>query len=273
MKIGVRGHDYGKHSAEKFARILREEGYETVQLAIPRAIEGAESFADVTEELVDRIRSAFEKEQLEIGVFSCYMDLSSPDDEVRGRAVETFCRCLSLARQAGARMVGSETSYECLSRREKARRFPLLLDSLKRMTEEAERVGMTIGLEPVQDHTLESMDAAAEVLDILGSDRVRLIFDPVNLLRRPLEVNQEEYWRRCLELGGDRIAAVHMKDFVPGEDGRQLACPLGEGVMEYRLIREWMKGRTDLPVMRDELDLAFAEKDMAYLRWMKAVTK
>ncbi len=183
MKIGVRGHDYGRHSAAEYARLLRAEGYDTVQLAVPKAIEGVNGFDEITPKLLDEIREEFLAQKVEIGVFSCYVDLSNPDREVRTRAVETFCRGLGFAKAAGAKMTGTETSYEKLGRMEKCRRFPYMLESVKRIAEEAERVGMTIGLEPVAFHPLEDVETAMEVLGEVGSDKLRLIFDAANLAK------------------------------------------------------------------------------------------
>ncbi|MCM1134601.1 MAG: sugar phosphate isomerase/epimerase [Clostridium sp.] len=269
MKIGVRGHDYGRHGVAEYARLLHDEGYDTVQLAVPKAITGINGFDDITPSLLEEIREEFTKQKVEIGVFSCYVDLSNPDDEVRARAVDTFCKSLGYAKAAGAKMVGTETSYEKLGRTEKSRRFPFMMDSIKRIAEEAERVGEEIGLEPVVFYPLEDMETAAEVLEEIGSGKLRIIFDPANLLQRPEEVRQEAYWKRCLALGGDRIAALHVKDFTVDEKGERKACALGDGVMELAPLWEWVKGREDVAVIRDELDLAFARRDIEYLQRIK----
>lgn len=270
MKIGVRGHDYGRHGVAEYARLLHDEGYDTVQLAVPKAIEGVNGFDEITPGLLAEIREEFSKQGVEIGIFSCYMDLSNPDDEIRKRAVATFCRGLGFTRAAGAKMTGTETSYERLGALEKRRRFPYMTDSLKRIAEEAERLQVQVGLEPVAFHPLEDVELAVEILEEIGSDRLRLIFDPANLLQHPKEVGQEAYWKRCLALGGEKIAALHIKDFRVTPDGERKACALGDGVMDLSPFREWVKGKQDLPVIRDELDLAFAGADIAYLRGMKS---
>ena len=37
MKIGVRAHDYGRMEIEKLAEVLRAQGYDGAQLAMPKA--------------------------------------------------------------------------------------------------------------------------------------------------------------------------------------------------------------------------------------------
>ena len=84
MKLGVRAHDYGKHEVEVLADILKKEGYEAAQIAIPRSFAGVESFEDINEDLLYRMKEAFEARNIEIAVLSCYQDLGNPDDEIRG---------------------------------------------------------------------------------------------------------------------------------------------------------------------------------------------
>ena len=74
MKIGVRAHDYGKHSIEGLASLLREEGYDGAQLALPKVFEEIDSYEDIRLSHIERIRRAFEKNRVEIPVMGCYMD-------------------------------------------------------------------------------------------------------------------------------------------------------------------------------------------------------
>lgn len=125
IRIGCRAHDYGKHTPVQLAHILHTAGYTGAQLAMPRAIEGIEDFASVTDAQLSAIFQAFDAEDIEITVLSCYMDLSAPDEPARLAGVENVKRCLRYAKQVGARMVGSETSWTALSDEEKALRRPL----------------------------------------------------------------------------------------------------------------------------------------------------
>ena len=68
MKIGVRAHDYGKHSIEGLASLLREEGYDGAQLALPKVFEEIDSYEDIRLSHIERIRRAFEKNRVEIPV-------------------------------------------------------------------------------------------------------------------------------------------------------------------------------------------------------------
>ena len=182
IRIGCRAHDYGKHTPVQLAHILHTAGYTGAQLAMPRAIEGIEDFASVTDAQLSAIFQAFDAEDIEITVLSCYMDLSAPDEPARLAGVENVKRCLRYAKQVGARMVGSETSWTALSDEEKALRRPLMLDSLQRIAEEAVRLDAVFGVEPVAIHPLCSPEILAELLQAVDApNNIKVIFDPVNL--------------------------------------------------------------------------------------------
>ena len=68
MKAGVRAHDYGRHGVAEYAALLKNEGYEAVQLAIPKAFTGIGGYEDITEALCEEIRREFEAQKLEIAV-------------------------------------------------------------------------------------------------------------------------------------------------------------------------------------------------------------
>lgn len=266
MKLGVRAHDYGRHSVKEYAALLKQEGYQAVQLAIPKAFTGIETYEDVTDALLHEIREEFSKAQIEIAVLGCYQDLGNPNEDIRNKAVATFKECLRQSKILGARMTGSETSYAHLSKFEKHAWFPHMMDSLKRLTEEAERLDVWMGIEPVAWHPLEDMDTAAEVLDALGSSHVKIILDPANILEKPDEISQRAYWKRCFETLGEHVQAIHLKDFIVNEKGCYEAKLLGEGIMDYSVLKEWLKTHPDMPVLREEMNPLTAKQDLSFMK-------
>ena len=269
MKIGVRAHDYGRHGVAEYATLLKQEGYEAIQLAIPKAFTGIESYADITESLCEEIREQFEKQQIEIAVLGCYMDLGNPNEEIRAQAVQTFKQCLHWSQIIGARVVGSETAYPHLNKLEKKAWFSPMMDSLKELRDEAEKCNVWMAIEPVGWHPLEDAETARDILQELDSNHVKIIFDPANVLERPGEICQPEYWKRCFALLGDYIESIHLKDFTVDEQGAYVPKLLGEGCMDYGVLMEWLKTRLDMPVLREEMNPLTAAKDLAFMREMK----
>lgn len=268
MKIGVRAHDYGKMEIEEAAQTLHQEGYQAAQLAFPKVFVGINSYDDITLDHLERVRKAFDKWEIEIPVFGCYMDLGNPDESVRSYAVDTLKKCLAYSKEAGAKVVGTETAYPHLNPSEKAKWYPYMLDSLKRVMEEAVRLDAKLAIEPVYWHPLEDLDAVQDVIGQIGDkEHLRIIFDPSNLLRFPVPADQNAYWQEWLQNIGSYIEAVHIKDFYYDANGQYCPTPLGKGIIQYDAISGWLRQNCpDMYLLREEMDPQIAAEEIAFMK-------
>ena len=73
MKIGIRAHDFGCLPPVRLAEKMAAQGVEAAQLAIPKAIAGVESYAQVTDGLLREIGAAFREHHIDIAVLGCYI--------------------------------------------------------------------------------------------------------------------------------------------------------------------------------------------------------
>ncbi|MDY3919877.1 MAG: sugar phosphate isomerase/epimerase family protein [Candidatus Limivivens sp.] len=268
MKLGVRAHDYGKRQIEEMAALLREEGYEAAQLVLPKAFTGIDSYQDITLKHLEQIRRVFEMYQIDIPVFGCYMDLGNPDPEVREYAVSNYKRCLTYAKEVGARVVGTETAYPHLTAEEKKRWHPFMMESVKRIVEEAQRIDMRAAIEPVYWHPLTDLETTLEVLRAADDpEHLRLIFDASNLLEFPESTDQNSYWKEWLDAVGSFIDVLHIKDFSLSENREYQPKVLGAGVIRYEAISRWLHEQNrELYLIREEMDPCFAREDLAFMR-------
>lgn len=268
MKIGVRAHDYGKKTIEGMAQLLHERGYECAQLALPKAFVEIDSYDDITLKHLDKIRTEFEKNKIEIPVFGCYMDLGNPDDQIREKAVETFKKCLAYNKELGAKVVGTETAYPHLSVEEKKIWYPHMIDSIKRIVDEAARLDVQAAIEPVYWHPLENLAAVSDVAGQIQDEKhLRMIFDASNLLEFPDSTDQYAYWSEWLNETGKYIEAMHIKDFKLDEQGQYCPTLLGEGVIQYQAVSKWLhQNRPDMYLLREEMNPQTDQKDIAYLK-------
>lgn len=267
MKFGVRAHDYGRYTARQLAEILKKEEFQAIQLAVPKAVDGMNSYGSLTEAQLGEIRQAFEQVEIEISVLGCYIDLSSRDRQMRERQMEEFCRAMECCRFLGAGMVGTESSYGIIPMEEKKQTWNLVADGVLRIVEQAEKIGVDVGIEPVAAHTLYSPEWTRKLLDQVGSPRLNVIFDPVNLLTPESVSDQERLWKSCFELFGKEIAAVHLKDFQMDENGTFIPCQLGTGLMEYEDIFSWLhQEKPDISILREEMVVEKSHLDIAYMK-------
>lgn len=268
MKIGVRAHDYGKRKIEEMAALLHDEGYGAAQIVLPKAFMEIDRYEDVTPEILERVRRAFEKNGLEIPVLGCYMDLGNPDGKVREYAVKTLKQCLAWGKELGAGVVGTETAYPHLKEEEKKLWKPYMMDSIQRVMETAQRLDMRLALEPVYWHPLADLESTMEVIRMVGDEEhLRMIFDASNLLEFPESTDQDELWTCWLEKIGDYVDVLHIKDFSLDKRRRYQPEPLGKGVMRYEAVSRWLrKQRRKISLIREEMSLLFVEEDLAFMR-------
>lgn len=268
MKIGVRAHDFGRREIGEMAGLLHDEEYEAAQLALPKAFMGIESYDDITPEKLEQIRTSFEKQNIDIAVFGCYMDLGNPDENVRRYAVDTLKKSMTWAKELGAHVVGTETAYPRLNWELRQQWKLFMMDSILRVMEEAVRVDMPLAIEPVWWHPLEDLETTMEVLEKVGdAAHLRMIFDASNLLKHPETTDQDACWTRWLDSVGDVIDVMHIKDF--SLDRRKIYQPeaLGAGVMDYTSISRWLeKQEREIYLLREEMNLLFAKEDIAFMR-------
>jgi sugar phosphate isomerase/epimerase len=255
MILGLRAHDFGRHTPEVLAQKISDAGFETAQLALLMAITGVETIADVSDDVLERVGLAFEKYKLQIGVHSCYMEIGYADKQARLAEVDKFLLGLEHGKALGAGLVGTETTH--FVPKNEADREPLyqgLKDSVLRMAERAEKLGIDIGVEPVAVHTMNSAETTKRLLEEVGSSRLKVIFDPVNLMTTQVDVdNQSEIISDFFNLLGDDIVALHVKDVVIA-DSEKIWRNIGKGDIDFAPIFQWFnnKGR-NIPALREEV--------------------
>ncbi|MDR1538747.1 MAG: sugar phosphate isomerase/epimerase [Clostridiales bacterium] len=264
MKIGVRGHDFGKKQPRDLAELLRGFGLDAAQLAVPKAIEGIASYFDADENLLDEIKREFSANEIEISVLGCYIEPSLPDPQLRKEQISIFKRGIECAAALEAGVIGTETTKFSGSQRERERALGFLYESVEEMLEKADSIGVKAAIEPVWEHTLNTPELTEKL--IRRYSQLGIIFDPVNLLNGENVHSQGEFWKRALDLFGERIDAVHIKD-ADYKSGRFSSCRLGEGIMEYSFIARWLSSnKPDAPLLREGVWPGSEAEEFSWMR-------
>jgi len=262
MKIGVRAHDFGRNSIENIVKIITEAGFTCTQLAPTKAIEGIANFADITENHIEKIQTAFA--DLEITVLGCYIEPSVTDKETRLKNVEIFKNNLTYAKKLGVKIVGTETTHLDTNtpQAEREKIYALLKDSVLRLAEHAEKENVFIGIEPVAEHTLNTPELTKRLLDEVNSNQLKIIFDPVNLVLPETISRQNEIFQQTFDLIGEEIVAVHIKDIVI-ENNQKVWREIGQGVIDYTQIMGWLlKNKPHVNMLREGVTRDSYENDL-----------
>ena len=264
----ARAHDYGKQSPELLFKEIRNDGFEGIQLALKKAISGVESFSDITPQLVENVRACCEKAGLAVPVLGVYVEPSYVEEVLRRKSVREFCGSLPFAKMLHAGCVGTETTNMAkqpgVSRADAVKS---LLRSLNEILPIAEDNDMDVAIEPVYYHAMNTPELTKTVLDTMRSPRLKVIFDPVNLLSPEELPNQKYLWERCFSCFGEKIAAVHIKGVKPDASGTLQQSPLEQSIVNYPVVFDGLRAlNRDFFVMREEVIPTHAKQDIVFLK-------
>jgi len=257
LKVGVRAHDFGRQTAAELAHNVKNAGFDCVQLAPTKAIADIQHFDDISDLHLDIIGKEFARNELEISILGCYVEPSLLDDQKRLENVRYFTDGIVNAKKLGVNIIGTETTNLAIdtpsSHRETV--YQKLVDSVKRMVDVAEKHDILVGIEPVAEHTLNTPTLARRLLDTIGSDKLKIIFDPVNLVLPTTIHQQQAIFNETFQLLGEQIVVVHLKDIVI-EDNQKVWRKIGDGVIDYKLIFDWLHAnKPNIPLLREGVSM------------------
>lgn len=248
LRLGVRAHDFGRMPADALAARIAAGGFSCVQLALNKAIAGLDLRAgDLNGELARDIGGAFELHGVGIEVLGCYINPIHPDLQTRAVLLDIFKDHLRCARDFGCGIVALESgsvnadySPHPANHGEKA--FQTMLASISALVAVAENFDVSVGLEAVTSHTVSTPQKMRRVLDEIGSHKLQVVLDPVNLLSAENFRQQLRVIAEALDLFGDRVAVVHAKDFI-FENGALKTVPAGRGQLDYAPVLKFIRSR------------------------------
>lgn len=267
--VGARLHDYGKGTPDELFARVSADGFAAVQLAYKKCVPTVKSYADITEALVNDTIVAEKAHNIQVAVLGTYVELAI-NDARRLQNVADFKSQLAVCKALGAGCIGTETTKMCDqpagTTREEAQE--LLCRSLAEILPVAEELGVTVGVEPVTYHSMNSAAATRHILDTMRSPNLKVIFDLSNLVDAGNVNAQDHIWNDIGELVGDKIVAVHFKGQAFNPDGSLLHTSLEDSLTDYAGAFAMLRQLPQevLPVLREEAVPARAASDIAFMR-------
>lgn len=267
--VGARLHDYGKGTPDELFARVSADGFAAVQLAYKKCVPTVKSYADITEALVNDTIAAEKAHNIQVAVLGTYVELAI-NDARRLQNVADFKSQLAVCKALGAGCIGTETTKMCDqpagTTREEAQE--LLCRSLAEILPVAEELGVTVGVEPVTYHSMNSAAVTRHILDTMRSPNLKVIFDLSNLVDADNVNAQDRIWNDIGELVGDKIVAVHFKGQAFNPDGSLLHTSLEDSLTDYAGAFAMLRQLPQevLPVLREEAVPARAASDIAFMR-------
>ncbi len=247
MVIGLRAHDAAYAPFDELVSNIKAQGFDCIHIALSKSIkEFTPDIAAMTPAFAMHMKRVCAKNDLDVAVLGCYLNLCNPDPVQHKEIVDKYTAHLRFASMLGCGVVGTETGacnteyrFEPFSHTDEA--LKIFIDNLAPVVETAEKFGVLMAIEPVWTHIVSTVDRARKVLDEIASPNLQIILDPVNLLHAEIVEDQDAMLREAFDQLGNEIAVVHMKDFVLQGD-QKVPTAIGQGKLDYpylcKLIKE-----------------------------------
>ncbi len=243
MSVGLLAHLAGRQPYRQLAASVAELGFDYVQLALTKAVSDVDfSLGKMSPGLANEVGGAFADQCVGIAVLGCYASLIELDDERFRHNVDRFKEHLRHARHFGCSIVATEVGVPPSQDPDLLKRHAARLDrALEELVEEAERWGVTIGLEAAQRHLIDSAETMAAAIERFPSSCVGVVIDPCNLLNETIIDQQDDVIEEAIRLLGPRIVSTHAKDLKRGPDGSLTGTAAGLGDLNYPLFWELLE--------------------------------
>ena len=271
IRFGVRAHDFGCLPAGELAAKIAAKHLVCVQLALGKAIAGFNlKPGALNPGLAFEIGRAFQEHGVQIAVLGCYVNPIHPDPTTRKSLLGLFKEHLRYARDFGNGLVALETGsvnadYSPHPENHGETAFQQSLASIAELVAEAEHFGVIVGIEAVTSHVVSTPQKMRRMLDNVASNSLQVVFDQVNLLSLDNHHEQERVIGESLELFGDRIAVIHVKDFAV-ENGQFKCASAGLGKLRHDLVMKFaVTQRPGISILLEDTNEQAAEDSRQFL--------
>lgn len=246
MQLGIRLHDTKKLPFEERILDVHNLGFACGHLALSKVIdEFPTDDGALTPGLAMYIKKVFAKNDVDIAVLGCYLNLANPNPEKLAKITKRYLAHLRFASLLGCGVVGTETgapneTYTAVPECHGEEALRTFIQNLRPVVQYAEKTGVILAIEPVWKHIVCNPARAKRVLREIDSPNLQVIFDPVNLLDISNYERQREIVEETIDVLGDEIAMVHIKDFMVKGD-KLVSVGAGLGQMDYTAIMKFIR--------------------------------
>lgn len=266
--FGLRGHDIADNF-DDMCKNAKNSGVKKLQFAIAKTMNDI-NFDEIGYDasLSAKVKKQLDEHDLHVSVLGCYINPVDNDPVALNTQLTRFKNFLNYAKDFDAEVIGTETGWqETLEKAHGEENYQRILENLRPLVKEAERLGVTIGIEPVYAGTIYCPQRMRRLLDDLASDNVGVILDVSNMTYPQTRHMQCDIINDSFDLFGDRIKAIHLKDFTFDEEEKKSFAVAGTGELMTELIFDRLAELEHKPeIILDETKLSLYEESLASLK-------
>ena len=249
MKKGIRAHDINSDGIESIIQTSKKMKFDCLQLVLEKSIDDFK-FGKFSEEYATENNR--KHGDVDIAVLGSYINPSLSGDKLQ-EEINKFKEKIKYASVLKPITVATETGvYAGGNDSEEA--YVHILKVFKELAAEAERYNVSIGIEGVWCFVINTPQKMFRLINDLSSDKVNIVFDPVNYINIDNYKNQDEIINYAFDNFADKIAAIHAKDFTV-ENNEVKSAPICGGMLNWKLIvKNMIKYNADVPIIAEGYD-------------------
>ncbi|MBI1698631.1 xylose isomerase domain-containing protein TIM barrel [Lactobacillus crispatus] len=245
-EIGIRAHDLPIYDdLDKLANQLWNYRFYNVQFSPKFSLKDETNNGEnMSFGLAHHSKEILDQKQINIAILGCYVNIIHPDLNEKNKAIDLFKHYLAYAKAMDCPIVATETGsitnvYKPQKENWTKKVFDLTVSQIKQLTDEAEKLGVLVGIEPGINHPIYNVETTKKLIDEVKSPNLKIIFDPMNMIYQP-EDDEEQIVKDGIKAFGNEIYAFHIKDYK-FIDGQKIVAPFGEGLAPMTDIAKIIK--------------------------------
>lgn len=242
LNLGIRAHDLQFSDLDSLIAELKHYQLRHIQFAPAKCF--PELFAQTpTKGLADYFSQRLNEQGIKISILGSYVNMAASDLVVREQALTKFKKYTELTNNFNATVIGTETGSVGQGYTEKnftEEAYQIVRKSVSQLVAYAENFGVTVAIEPGQNHPIHTSALAKRLITDIQSPNLKIILDFANLVSLDNYDNLESLFNQAIEDLHDDIEAIHIKDFII-ENQQIKIVPVGQGLMKYDNILKLIK--------------------------------
>jgi len=218
-------------------RSVREAGYTATEAP-------GNSLNNITDEQVRELQAALKQHDVELYTIHVWTNLTHPDPATKERNIQQYITNIEAAERVGVKNIVMHTGG--LNPQNQDTPHPQnwsrtlweeAVANTKKIIAATSGSKVNLGFEAVNSHNNNTPQSHVRLMEDVGSERVKVTLDPVNMMHPGTYFRSAELINTCFDLLGENIVVAHAKDLtwttmVPGlAEG----STLGAGIMDYEV--------------------------------------
>jgi len=248
LNVGVVTRSFPKLTNAEAAELIATNGFRWIELCLSQTdsnywvYNGRSDLSAFTDAQSKRIVQEYRSRGLEVTSVGVFTNLLEPDDGEWRANLAYFERMMQVAAVNEVPIVATECGFIPGQRGVRTEVYEKAFDRLKAalawLVERAEKYGLDVALEPCVLDVVPSAKRTADLIAQVGSTRLRVLFDPANLIANNTE---EEMFAHL----SSHVAYFHGKD---RKVNATMGSAVGDGDIDWsKFLRLYEEMTPDVP--------------------------